>query len=322
MKIVLITPASHRTRTGNRNTAKRWANLLRNLGHEVRIAVEWDDKPADAMLALHAKRSHDAIARFRARYPTRPILLALTGTDLYRDLPSDTDARQSIKLATALAVLQEEALKRLTRAQRERCVVVHQSALPVAPAAKPLNRFEVCVVGHLRDVKDPLRAAHALSRLPATSRIVLTQLGGAMESALADEAHALGKIQPRFRWLGELPHWRVRRVMARAHLMVISSLMEGGANVVSEALAADLPVIASRIPGNVGMLGPDYAGYFPAGNETALARLLHRAETDPAFYDTLQRQCRARKRLFTVARERAALKAWLGLAGRLAGKKG
>ncbi|MNC85285.1 Glycosyl transferases group 1 [compost metagenome] len=113
--------------------------------------------------------------------------------------------------------------------------------------------------------------------------------------------------QPRYRWLGELAHMEARRRLARSRLMVISSRMEGGANVVSEALAAGVPIIASRIPGNVGMLGRDYTGYFPVENEKALARLLSRAESDTGFYRRLKAQCRARSFLVDPKREARAL---------------
>ena len=115
--------------------------------------------------------------------------------------------------------------------------------------------------------------------------------------------------EPRYRWRGEYPHHRALRIQARARLLVISSRMEGGANVVTEALAAGVPVIASRIPGNVGMLGRNYAGYFELGNARSLARLLTRAERNPAFLATLKRQCAARRPLVNRARERSALRA-------------
>lgn len=289
--------------------------MLRDLGHRVRVSVEWDGRPADLMLALHAKRSHASMVRFKAHYPDRPILLALTGTDLYRDLPHDAEARASLRLATAFAVLQEEALKRLSVSQRRRTVVVYQSADAVARQPGPRGQFQVCVVGHLREVKDPLRCALALPYIDTASRIRVLQVGGAMEPGYAKAAQRLARAEPRYRWVGEVAHGRARQLMARSQLMVISSLMEGGANVVSEALMAGLPVLASRMPGNVGMLGRDYAGYFPVGNEQALARLMQRAETDAAFYRTLLTQCRQRARLLSPAKEKASLKRWLALAG-------
>jgi glycosyltransferase involved in cell wall biosynthesis len=95
-------------------------------------------------------------------------------------------------------------------------------------------------------------------------------------------------------------------MFSQCHAMVISSRMEGGANVVSEAIAAGLPVIASNIDGNIGLLGDDYNGYYPVEDEAALAKVLYRAETDPAFLRRLDEQCRARAPLFDPALERAA----------------
>lgn len=287
--------------------------MLRALGHRVRVSVDWDGRPADLMLALHAKRSHDSMARFHARYPEKPILLALTGTDLYLDLPDNPLARDSLRMASAYAVLQEEALKRLTPTQRRRTVVVYQSADRVARQPGPRGQFQVCVVGHLREVKDPLRCGLALRHIDTDSRIRVLQVGGAMEPGYADAAQELAQKEPRYRWLGEVPHGQARKLMARSQLMVISSLMEGGANVVSEAIATCLPILASRMPGNVGMLGRDYPGYFPVGDERALARLMQKAESDPAFYRELTLHCRKRAALLTPAKEQASLKRWLEL---------
>ena len=97
------------------------------------------------------------------------------------------------------------------------------------------------------------------------------------------------KANPRYLWRGDRPRADVRRLLGRARAVVLSSLSEGGANVISEAVAAGVPVLASRIDGSVGLLGRDYPGYFPVGNTAALARLLHRIETDPDFLTRLHR---------------------------------
>lgn len=308
MKIVLVTPAPAHTRHGNRHTAARWASLLRELGHRVVVQNEWDGASADLMIALHALRSHRSLTEFRLDYPERPLVLALTGTDVYRDIRIDESARQSMIDADRMIVLQEDALQELTPALRNKTRVIFQSA-PTAPPAAPLKScFEVTVCGHLRAEKDPFRAAAALCHLPAASRIRVTQIGGAMDKAMAREAKRWMRIEPRYRWLGEVPHGRSLRLLARSRIMVISSSMEGGANVVSEALAAGVPVIASGISGNLGMLGRNYAGYFPVGDERELARLMLRAEQDSAFYRHLQGQCAARRRLVQRSREKTALK--------------
>jgi len=316
MRIVLVTPAGPKNRTGNRNTAVRWAKMLRELGHRATVATAWDGRPADLMLALHARRSHDSIRRFHETYPERPLVVALTGTDLYRDIRRDASAQDSMRRATLLVTLQEQGPLELGAALRKKTRVIYQSAQGGEPA-RPRTRFNVCVVGHLREEKDPFRCAYALPYVPADSRIHVRHLGRAMDKHYEREALQLSKKEPRYRWLGEVAHWRAREVMRHSHVMVISSRMEGGANVVSEALAMGLPVIASDVPGNAGMLGRDYAGLFPLEDEKALAALLVRAETDPAFYRLLERQCAARKKLLTPQAERKTLAAIVQEAAKL-----
>ena len=308
MNIAIVTPAAAGSRHGNRNTAMRWAALLRDLGHRVRVQVAWDGAPADVMIALHARRSHDSVVRYAFSRPQRPLLLVLTGTDLYRDIRVDANAQESMELASRMIVLQEAGLKELAPRLRAKTRVIYQSAPPVAPRSPLKSGFEVVVSGHLREEKDPFRAAMALAHLPLKSRLRVTHIGKAMTPELARAARAWADREPRYRWLGELPHARALRTLSRARLMVISSLMEGGANVVSEALTAGVPVIASHISGNIGMLGPRYAGYYPVENERAMAGLLWRAESDPAFYRKLRAQCKARRGLVAPRRERLELK--------------
>ena len=307
MKIALITPAQPGSRLGNRHTALRWAAMLRQRGHLVALEVSWNGRPADLMLALHARRSADSVARFATTYPQCPLVLALTGTDLYRDIRFDADAQRSLALATRIIVLQDKGLDELAPALRTRAHVVYQSA-PSLARRPPLQRsFEVCIAGHLRTEKDPFRAAQALHRLPADSRIRITQMGQALDQAMAAEAQHWMRVEPRYRWLGERPHGVALRYLARAPLMVISSLMEGGANVICEAVAAGTPVIASAIPGNIGMLGEQYAGYYAPADTAALAALLHRAACDPAWLALLQKQCASRRELFMPETEADSL---------------
>lgn len=307
MDIVLITPAGPRSRYGNRNTAVRWARFLRELGHRVALGVTWDGSPAQLMIALHARRSHESVERFRAALPDRPLVLVLTGTDLYRDIHIDADARRSMLLADRLVVLQEMGLRELSPGLQRKTSVIYQSARQPAQSARLKSCFEVVVSGHLREEKDPFRAAAALHFLPGKSRIRITHVGGAMSEAMAREARSWMQREPRYHWLGERPHWEAVRLLARSRVMVISSHMEGGANVVCEALAAGVPVIASRISGNIGMLGRGYSGYFPAGNERALARMLWRVESDPKILRKLQGQVAGRRRLVQPAREKESL---------------
>lgn len=307
--ISIITPAGPLLRNGNRHTALRWAAFLRKAGHRVNVAEAWSGEAADIMIALHARRSHSSIARFRHRHPQRPLVVALTGTDVYRDLPACEDAQQSLEWSDLLIVLQSKAPDRLPAGFRDRTRVVYQSAPAIHAPPRSRTFFDVAVVGHLRDEKDPFRSAFASVLLPEASRIRIRHYGKALDPRLGEEALRLSAECARYEWVGEFPRWHVRRRIAASHLLVVSSRMEGGANVICEALSASTPVIASRVDGNIGMLGDDYVGYFECGDENALGELLWRAESDPRFYARLQAQCVLRRPLMEPAREASALSA-------------
>ncbi len=218
-----------------------------------------------------------------------------------------------MELADALVGLNETVKPLVPKHLRRKLRIIHQSAKPLSSRRHPPSRhFNVCVIGHLRKVKDPFRAALAARELPETSRIRVRHLGAAEEKGFDKQALAEMKRNPRYNWIGEVPGWRVRQEFSRSHVMVISSLAEGGANVVSEAIVAGLPVIASKIDGNVGLLGKGYKGYFPVSDEGALRKLLSRAENDPSFLKTLEEQCAARRDLFLPETEQAALAALVG----------
>jgi putative glycosyltransferase (TIGR04348 family) len=308
MKIALAVPPSAAPRSGNVHTAARWAGFLRQLGHRVRIVTRWRNGHDDLLLALHARKSAHSILRFAELKPSAPIVLALTGTDLYRDIRSSPEARQSLGLAARLAVLQEEGLRELSPFLRGKTRVVYQSAdvkLPHAPGKSP---FRVAVIGHLREEKDPFRAVMALRRIERSTPVEVLQIGGALDREMRERARGWRKIERRYRWLGSVEHRAAMRLLASSHVLVVSSVMEGGANVICEAARIGVPVLASKVPGNIGMLGRDYPGYFPLQDDRALARLIERARTDAAFYKRLKGAVRRRSKLFAPASERAALK--------------
>ena len=153
-------------------------------------------------------------------------------------------------------------------------------------------------------MKDPFRTADAVRLLPASSQIKVLHAGAALSPDMESEALAKTKSNPRYSWLGELPRWKTSRLLAGSRLLALTSQMEGGANVVSEALACSIPVISSRISGSIGLLGEDYPGYFPVGDTQALADLLHRLETDQSFYLSLKAWCHRRKEIVSPDREK------------------
>src|SRR6188768_4035303 len=140
-RIAIVTPARPGARNGNRHTALRWAGFLRGLGHGVSIGTEWQGGSCDLLLALHARRSHASVAAFRAAHPRKPLAVALTGTDLYRDLSRSREARESLRMADRLIVLQSDARLKLGRKLRSKTRIVYQSADPAVRHAPPRRRF-------------------------------------------------------------------------------------------------------------------------------------------------------------------------------------
>ena len=282
--------------------------MLRALGHRVRVSVRWDGRAADVMIALHARRSHDAIVQFRERFPALPLVVALTGTDLYRDIRTDCDAQASLELADRLVVLQDMGKFELAARLRRKIRVIYQSAQVRASGERSSRRYRVAVIGHLREEKDPFRTALALGHLGDLPDLEVVQLGEALSPEMARTARRLMRADPRYRWLGNVPHWAALRWLARSHALVVSSRMEGGANVICEAAAAGVPVIASRIPGNIGMLGRRYPGYYRLADEVGLARQIRRTARDPRYHARLKRLVAARRPLFRPSAEQEGLR--------------
>lgn len=313
MKICLVTPAGRRSLAGNRATAARWERILRRLGHRVEVTMHWDGKPVDMMVALHAWRSADSIHAFHETYPDRLLIVALTGTDMYRFMHSHPETtRRSIEVAHHLVALHD--LAHLTIAEQQRCklTIIKQSAVPLPRRLPPRKRsFDICVAGHLRDEKDSLRTAYAVRDLPAQSRIRVLHFGKAHNAEWEQMALQEMRHNQRYHWFGERPHWQVRQAFARSRAMVLSSRMEGGANVISEAVMADLPILASDIDGSIGLLGRDYAGYYPVEDTAALRALLLRAENEEDFLPGLLKQAEPLKKDFTEAAEFAGWQALL-----------
>ena len=305
MKIILITPAKKQSKTGNRVTANRWERLLRELGHRVTVQSDWDGTPGDMMVAIHAWRSASSIARYRQHFPGRPLVVALSGTDIYRFRHSHPEETlSSMEMADALVCLHDLVYRAIPDAHRNKLHVIHQSAAPLKRARSPSVRtFDVCVVGHLREEKDPFRTAYAVRILQEECRLRVIHLGKAHNDEWAAQARAEMEINPRYHWRGEVGAWQVRKEFLKTHALVHSSIMEGGANVISEAVVADVPVIASDIDGNVGLLGEDYPGYYRVTDTKALCALLQRAETDQEFLQHLREHGSKRKHLFTPERE-------------------
>lgn len=301
MKILLVTPAGQASRagvvTGNDITSRRWAHILDELGHDVAEQKEVQqeappDASVDVLLALHATKSAPSILAFREQHPHKPLLVALTGTDIYEDLSAGNEqTRRSLEAATRLVVLQPGALEALERWDpriRAKATVIYQSAPALPPIPKADGCFQVCVLANLREVKNPFLVADAAELLPTSSRVRVVHAGEALSVDMFQKATALTQEESRYRWIGALSHAEARLLLARSHLCLLTSRSEGGSNVLSEALACAVPILATEVPGVTGLLGRDYPGYVASGDAQALAHALDIAETDPHYYQKLE----------------------------------
>jgi putative glycosyltransferase (TIGR04348 family) len=306
--ILIVTPYAAAANNGNVRTAQRWADLLAP-HFQVIVRTPADGMPdADVLIALHARRGHPALLEWRRREVCKPAILALTGTDLYHDIPvCDAAALESLTLADRLIVLQERGIAALPGAFRDKAHAIYQSAPSLPPYRKTSRRLRALFVGHLREEKDPFTFIRAAAELRKRGSIEFRLAGGVRDPALEVPLRALLAEAPNVRMLGALDHRITREHIRRSHLLVVPSRMEGGANVIVEAVVSGTAVLASNCDGNIGMLGDDYAGYFSVGDPLALARLVARCRAEPPFLQHLADQCQARAPLFQPAAERNGL---------------
>lgn len=308
MRILIVIPKSMLVTSGNRSTADRWARLLSELGHDASVAARYTDQEADLLIALHGEKTQEGLMAFHAANPKLPCLVALTGTDLYPAL--SPISLKSLELADGIIVLQAKALESIPSELSDKVSVVVQSA--VLPEPQPVDEsdsgyFEVCVVGHLREVKAPLLTARAARSLRKESKIRIRHAGGIMETQYSAWVAAEEAANPRYQWLGELDRFATDSLIGGSDLLVLTSVTEGGPAVLGEAIVAGTPVLSTRTDGAVGLLGADFPGLFPVGDQAALTTLLQRCEEDEEFYKKLKQSAAALVDQFSPEREKASL---------------
>jgi putative glycosyltransferase (TIGR04348 family) len=310
--IVIVTPALADANNGNWQTAQRWSRLLsqaypagRRQPHRVSLAAAWDGGDEDLLIALHARRSAASAARWKALRPHAPLIAVMTGTDLYRDIQTDASAQATLQMADRLVVLNQLGVRSLPAGLQAKACVVLQSCAARQTLPKTQHHLRALMVGHLRVEKSPRTYFQAARFLIHRSDILLDH--AALDAGLGEEATALMAHCPSYRWLGGVTHAQSRQRIQAAHVLVHPSRMEGGAHVVMEAVRSGTPVLASRIDGNVGLLGEHYDGYFPPGDAAALASLLQRLRDDAAMLAHLVQQCAVRSPLFDPTEEAKAL---------------
>jgi glycosyltransferase involved in cell wall biosynthesis len=326
MHIALVIPAPAATIWGAETTGERWRKHLQALGHSIDVVREepeatsgFEPEPYDALIAIGAEAADASIRAFHTRHPDRPLILALNGRDLYVSLDRTPTVRTNLARANALVVFHGRAPELLPDEIRARTYVVFQSvelpeggaeAIEPAPRSETLEStphcFEVCVAAPLQSYRDPLRVAKAVRLVDASSQLFVTHVGRSLEDEWRERAQRESRDNERYEWIGGVSPQEALRYIARADLLAETSTVTAGSNALSEAIALDTPVVASRIPGNVGVLGGDYEGYFPPEREAKLADRLQSAELGEYTYRRLRTQCRELRPRFDWRREREA----------------
>ncbi|MFH0824060.1 MAG: glycosyltransferase [Pseudomonadota bacterium] len=153
---------------------------------------------------------------------------------------------------------------------------------PAATAAKPNDSpVTILFVGSLIPRKGLRDLLSALAH-PSLASTRLDVVGDGMDRReLMALCRDLG-LEGGTVWHGTLPPRDVARLMREADIFCLPSYMEGKPNVVREAMASGLPVVASRVGGVPEMTSEgETAIIFDAGDVEALRNALVRLVSDP-----------------------------------------
>lgn len=301
---LIHSPYPRQKSQGNAVTALRMQNLLLESGLDVAIH-ERGDAPMHArcLIALNARKSAREIFDFHHRQPESAIVSLLTGTDVnhpeMEDLSSATI--KALRLSTSVVSLHDGFTHRIPEDLLGKTKVIYPSVqLPSGFSHCPVEPKKVMIAGNYRVEKNPtlmMSAVRKLAELPLDFHAY--GAGGDYQEHLDQTAAECSN----FYFHGVQDHGVVLKEMQSMHALLNTSTEEGGANAICEAVAIGLPVLASRIDGNIGMLGFDYEGFFTSGDLQSLTDLLTRMDRDEAFYQTLKRQVAARARCFSYQYE-------------------
>ena len=203
-------------------------------------------------------------------------------------------------MADHLVLLHEGSLVAVPQIFHSKCTVIYPSvSLPEGVNYTPEEKgFAVLMAGNMRKEKNPELAM-------AASAMISPSIGFHVYGESSESGS--GRVIEH----GVVSHDEIITAMSKAQLLLNTSHQEGGSNSICEAISMGLPVIASDIPGNSGMLGDDYAGLFPPNDLEALVLILGKAATEQEFYAQLKKQISDRAPLFSFAREAAAWRSLL-----------
>ena len=272
-------------------------------GHQA-TAMHTDTPPAaDAQISLHALKTAAASAYF-ATHRSGRLFIRLTGTDINGGFTKNPALSQrTIDLADKLVVTHPACLPQIPDHWRSKTVVIYPSVtMPeLATISNPTSPLFTCI-GHLRPVKAPHLIYAAIQKIPQ-AKLMAASIGNAYDTTDGQQARLNTRQDTRYHWHTDCDRGTALAWMKASLATINSSISEGGANTVMEAIQLRVPVLATDIPGNRGFLGDDYDGYFETGQSDQLADLMRRCLEAPEFVERLKIQLDRQRPLFSAQRE-------------------
>ena len=234
MKIAIITPGSEPFLqglvTGNEVTARRWEEVLRKLGHDPVVLEQYGNEEADLLIALHARKSSASIEAFKESFPAKPLVVAMTGTDLYQDLPDDETVLRSLEIATHIVVLQPgwaRYSQRIAPPEDDSDLSIRASRSCARSRKRPIvsrpASWRIFAMSRTRCSRPKPRPCSE------SVRVQVVHAGAAGFSEMEKRAKDAATKNARYRWIGPVPHEEARLLIARSHILLLTSHSEGGA---------------------------------------------------------------------------------------------
>lgn len=218
---------------------------------------------AQAQIALSAQTRADLIQSLRAPSHSFFVLSNAVDSQIYRPAEDRAQTRRSLGLPAEGTLL--GAVASLTAPKNHSATLQALAAIP-----RPNSGIHclICGEGGLRPGLE-------------------SEIDGL---GLGSVVRLVGNQRPIVTWLQAFD------------FLLLPSLWEGQPMILLQALSCGVPILASRIEGNVAVLGEDHPGLFNLESPDAYASALHRAVSDPAYrQQILDYQSLRREELWTLS---------------------
>jgi starch synthase len=180
------------------------------------------------------------------------------------------------------------------------------AAPPQTPAGGPLRVLYAGSLGQRKGLSYALDAVQALGE-----QVSLTLIG----RVTAPECRPLVAALARHRWIETLPHLQILEQMRQHDVLLLPSLFEGYALVISEALSQGLPVLTTPNSGATQTIRDGMEGFIvPIRNSQAIAERLQQLATNRNQLVSMRHACLRRAAELSWAGYEQGLRAVVGQA--------